>query len=279
MIFQNNEKKISKALTATELRNYALEHKEEIKPLRKGSSEGTRRPAPPDTIISPADVRTKISSSRRRESENQLKKPNISDPLSPSTPPIPSTPAPNKMSLAPVVEPPNPPTSPAVERKPLPPTPVVKQPLPPAPVVKPARSAEQAKTAPLYTLPDSKRPPLEVSDPAVSESSDMYMFMSLDDDVAGLKSSIGALETANSRLQSQVEELEKNRGSPATESSVTMEDMSAMIARLETSEAASTKTNKLITLLQNDLDEEINTRKQLETEVIKLRRTVKLMQE
>ncbi|XP_063675554.1 CD2-associated protein-like isoform X2 [Bolinopsis microptera] len=284
----NNENTISKALTATELRNYALEHKEEIRPLRKASSEGTRRPAAPETVISPADVRTKISSSRRRESEKQLKKPNISDPLSPSSPPTPSTPVPNRMSLAPVVEPPKPPTSPAAERKPLPPPPVVTQPLPPPPivkqplspppVVKPARSADQGNTAPLYTLPASKQSPLEVSDLAVSEGSDVYMYMSLDDDVAGLKSRIDVLETANSRLQLQVEELEKNKCSPATESSVTMEDMSAMMTRLETNEAASTKTNKLITLLQNDLDEEINTRKQLETEVIKLRRTVKLMQ-
>ena len=56
------------------------------------------------------------------------------------------------------------------------------------------------------------------------------------------------------------------------------EELSAIMTRLEACETATARTNKLIALLQGDLDEEINTRKQLETEVTKLRRTVKLLQ-
>ena len=188
----------------------------------------------------------------------------ISDPISP---PPSTTPPPSKVSLAAVVEPPKPPSSSAVERRPL----------PAAPVVKPARANEVDGA---LMAPSSKPPLPEISDTAVSDTSDMYMFMDLNDNdvIASLKNRIDDLEAANIRLQSQVDDLEGNKGSSSAGSSVSPEEVSAIISRLESAESVTAKTNKLISLLQSDLDEEINTRKQLETEVTKLRRTVKLLQ-
>ncbi|KAL5264552.1 hypothetical protein ACHWQZ_G005595 [Mnemiopsis leidyi] len=236
----------TKGFTAEELRNFALEHRDEIKPVRTAGPDGKRKPAAPETVISPSDVRTKISSSRRRESVEQDNgyKPERSE----SRPDISSTPPPSvKMSLPPVVQPPIP--RGGSDRKPLPATPVLKPATP------------------------------EMIDP-ISEGSDMYMEMDLEnnDSFAALKIRIESLETANKRLGSQVEELEKNSTSSTEGSSVSGEELSAIMTRLEACETATARTNKLIALLQGDLDEEINTRKQLETEVTKLRRTVKLLQ-
>lgn len=213
--------------------------------MRTAGQDGKRKPAAPETVISPADVRTKISSSRRRESVEQDNgyKPDRSD----SRPDISSPPPPVKMSLPPVVEPPIPRAG--SDRKPLPATPALKPVTP------------------------------EVVDP-ISEGSDMYMEMDLEsnDSFAALKGRIESLEAANQRLESKVEELENNSNSSHESPSMSSEDLSAIMTRLEASETATARTNKLIALLQGDLDEEINTRKQLETEVTKLRRTVKLLQ-
>ena len=110
-----------------------------------------------------------------------------------------------------------------------------------------------------------------MSDPGISEGSDMYMMMNLDNDVAALSDRVKELEKANLDLKAQVEVLEEQRGGESA-------GLGEMMSRLEAAEAANAKTNKLMALLQGDLDEEINARKQLETEVTKLKRTVKLLQ-
>lgn len=145
---------------------------------------------------------------------------------------------------------------------------------PPKPPPSPGRGGVPAipehvpdSAPPVYSL--SAKPELY---PGVADSEEIYEEMN-PESVEELREKVENVEDRYRLLETQISGLMSSVNNTSSDGR-----FSDLITRLEASEAANSKTNKLMALLQGDLDEEINNRKQLETEVAKLRRQVQVLQ-
>ena len=80
------------------------------------------------------------------------------------------------------------------------------------------------------------------------------------------------LDTAMQSLRERLSAFERRDTQPSIFES-------ALVTRLAAAEGSVERMGKLIQMLQGDLDEEINTRKQLETELTRLKKIVQVLQQ